>query len=471
MAPLLWLTDRSRYTSGTGRCPRERYLTYHAGPTGYGLVRKAEALPLMTGGYTHQALEALFTYLKEEDQLPPAEVVRHAINTANDAYEKKIAARGFRGLLQSERSDLIVQEQKALITGLVWAAMRTVLPWIHTNYRILEVETEIVYLLDCSCGLGSGVLDPGMHADRGCIGIGVQLKQDVLAQKRSGGGLAYFESKTTGWGGDNWVTQWETKPQLAIGSFGIEERYGRPVVETFILGLYKGARKIRGDGDDAIKQQDSPFCYGYKKEGNPPLQGDDWLPSYEWKNEFGETKRAPKAYRKSPIWLMDAKVGGTDWPTWLTAKQADPQITPAEWWATDFLPQSVLEKAVFLLGPMNVQERQRDRLRVQIPGEERKWQAILWELYELQQRDGLTWSDPRFQAALDRLVPASWDCRRFGQGSQCQHVGICFGHEGWETPLDSGWVPRRPHHQPELEGAIARGLLPTFSEEDEQEED
>jgi hypothetical protein len=42
LIPISWLTDRSRYETGTGRCPRQRYLGYHAGPTGYGYVKRGE---------------------------------------------------------------------------------------------------------------------------------------------------------------------------------------------------------------------------------------------------------------------------------------------------------------------------------------------------------------------------------------------------------------------------------------------
>lgn len=459
----LWLTDRSRYSTGTGRCGRERYLTYHAGPTGYGLVRKGESLPLATGSYAHQAMEQLFAYMQRADALPPDAEVRVAIAVACAAYEKKIEAKGYRGLLQSERGDYVIAEQKSLITGLIWAVSRLVLPWIHEHYRIIEVETESIYVLDCSCGLGSGVLDGAAHAARHCRGIGLQLKQDCLAQRRLGGGLAYIESKTTGWAGDNWASQWETKPQLALGALGIKERYQKEITETFILGLYKGSRKLRGAGEDAIKQQDSPFCYGYLKPGNPPMATDDWKPAYEWVDEWGVTNYARRPFSKSPIW---SGLANTDWPEYATRA---PGQDPAEWWAR-WLPKSVIEKQVFLLGPMNVQTAQQASLRGQIVGEEQRWQGILWSLYEHEQQTGEGWGTESYMALLDRLVPASWDCRRFGAGSECQHTGICFRREGWQAPLERGWIPRRPHHDPELQGAIARGLLPEQSEEEGEEE-
>lgn len=462
----LWLTDRSRYSTGTGRCGRQRYLTNHFGPTGYGIVRKADSLPLATGSYAHKVCETLWKYLQQHDQLPPPEIIRAAIEEANGAYLTRIEARGYRGLLQSERSDYVVAEQQALIAGLVWAFSKVILPWFHAEYRVLQCELESIYILDCTCGLGSQELDPYAHEARDCHGVGQQLKQDVIAERRQGGGLAYLEVKTTGWAGDTWASQWETRPQLAIGTFGIPERYSKEVTELYVVGLYKGSRKTKGEGEDQRVEQDSPFCYGYRKAGNPPLATDDWKPAYEWLDPVtGETKYARRPYAKSPVWLLPE----SDWPDWQYAQAAG--WDPVEWWATQFLPESVLKKSVFLVGPLNRQDAQIESLKRQIVGEERKWQDLLWKLYEAQHDRGLQWADPEFQALLDHLVPASWDCQRYGSKHGCEFIPLCFKQSGWEDPVGTDhFVPRRPHHEPELQQAISRGLLPEQAEEGDEEE-
>lgn len=466
----IWLTDRSRYSTGTGRCGRERYLKNHHGATGYGIVRKAESLPLMTGSYTHVALEQLYQHLQQTDTFPTVGVIRGAINLANQQYEQRIAARGFRGLLASERTDTIIKEQQYLITGMVWALCRNVLPWIHANYRILRTEAERIYMLDCDCGLGSAVLDATLHDAKGCHGIGLMLKQDCVGQKRVGNTLAYFEAKTTGWGGDNWAPQWETKPQLAIGSLGLYEEYGQEVSENFIIALYKGSRKTTKPTDpfeEAVTRQESPFCYGYFKPGNPPLAEDDWKPAYEWVDDVtGETKYARRPYAKQALWDM----AEGDWPIWKASSAQDPSITPAELWAS-WLPKSVLDKQVYLIGPLNRQDAQILSLKRQIAGEEQRWQAILWKLYEAQRDHGWQWQDDEFQALLDHLVPASFECRRFGVKHECEFLRLCFKQSGWEDPALIGFVPRRPHHEPELDQSISRGLLPELAEDEEGDDE
>jgi hypothetical protein len=101
--------------------------------------------------------------------------------------------------------------------------------------------------------MGGGVID--------------QIRCDLLARRRSDGGLFYFEWKTTTTGGDEWAKQWEHNTQLLLNTLAIEEVLGERCEGVIIEGLVKGRRKI----DDSIsspffgrKIQQSPLCYGWK---------------------------------------------------------------------------------------------------------------------------------------------------------------------------------------------------------------
>jgi hypothetical protein len=119
---------------------------------------------------------------------------------------------------------------------------------------------------------------------------------------------------------------------------------------------------------------------------------------------------------------------------------------------------------------MNRQDQQLQVLLRGFLGEERRWQDTLWTLYEHQFK-GYTWESPEYQALLDELVPCSWNCRPFGAEHQCEFVRICHRHEGWTDPIGSGhYQPRLPHHDPELQQAVARGLLPAEAATAEEEE-
>jgi hypothetical protein len=406
--------------------------------------------------------------MKETDSLPPLEVMREAINLALAAYKKKLDSHGMIGFADPVKLQTIYDEQSCLITGLIWALRRKSLPWIHEQYKILQAEMESLYVLGCTCGLGSVVLDASAHVAKDCQGIGQMIRQDVIAERRQGGGLAYFEIKTTGQGRDMFAEQWETTPQLSMGTFGILERYGKEITETFVLGLNKGYReKIKdAEGNVTGRRQNSAFCYGFCQPGNPPLAQDDWKWAYEWIDEAGNTKRAPRSYQKRGVWELET----SDWPTYHQFKSTNPGSTSAEFWAFS-LPESVVGKCVYEVGPMNRQDAQIAALKIEIPAEERKWQGILWQLYELQAQ-GFAWASPEFQQRLSELVPRSWACRRYGAEYECAMKGICFHETGHEDPLASGrYVHRRPHHEPELLQAVARGLLPELAEEMDEQED
>lgn len=464
-ASLVLYTDRSRFKLGTSRCPRARYLSYHYGPTGYGITMRREALPLVTGIAVHQGLELLTLILRSADRLPTLEETRETVAAITTGYIDKVERRGYRGILGGPETEETITEQAALISGLLWCLRLKFLPWLHQTYRVVHIEEERLHFLECSCG--APPLDPAEHQRRSCTGKAIQIRTDLLAQRRNGTSLAYFECKTTGWESEAWAQQWETDPQLALGTVDCQQLWGAEVTELYIVGLNKGRRvKDRYALDDPRKKQQSPLCYGYRRPGNPPLAPDDWLPAYEWATENGEIKRASRAHRRTLI----TELAESDWPVWQAYRAHDPAMTPTEFWVR-WLPESVTDKVCFILGPMNRQDEQLQTLLRGFRGEEDRWQAILWELYELQAR-GHAWSSDEFQARLDHLVPCSWACRPFGKEHQCEFVPICHRHVGWEDPIGSGlYQPRLPHHAPELQQAIARGLLPAEAADSESEED
>lgn len=410
--------------------------------------------------------------LQAHDRLPTTDEVRAIIATARNGYETLLTKKGFRGgMFSSEVITETIKEQSALIHGLIWTVALRFIPWLHQTYKVIEVEQERLHFLHCECG--AGPLPQADHDARGCTGRALMIKTDLLAQHRVGGHLAYFEGKTTGWESDAWAEQWETKPQLGLGTLGLEKRYGQEVSELYIIGMNKGSRKKdqTKDLDEGhplygMKRQQSALCYGYCRPGNPPLAKDDWVPAYEWINEAGEKKTKSKAHKRRGVWQM----AESDWALWQAYQGSDPDMVPEEFWVRQ-LPQSVLDKVIFVLGPMNPQIAQLDSLRRGMNTEEARWQDTLWRLYEFQTTTGKGWATPEFQHLLDELIPRSWNCRPFGKEHQCEMVPICFKHEGWQEPLSSGrFQPRRPHHLPETEQATSRGLLLAETEAIQEED-
>lgn len=460
--PLIWYTDRSRFKLGTSRCARARYLSYHSGSTGYGITMKRDALPLATGISVHQGAEAMAQILASHDRLPDLAETRGVIAEVVATYLARVDERGFRGILDNEQTRETIAEQATLIEGLLWALRLKFFPWLHQHYRVVKVEAERLHFLDCTCG--ADPLDADEHVRRSCAGKALMLRNDLLAQRRGGSSLAYIEFKTTGWESDAWAEQWETDPQLALGTLDARELWGSEVTELYIVGLNKGRRQKDRSEIDGPRRQYSALCYGYCRPGNPPLAADDWLPGYEWVDANGEVKRASRAHRRKAV----SKLAESDWPTYLAYKNTNPEMSPAEFWTRN-LPPSLLDKIVFVLGPLNRQDAQLQSLRRGFQGEEDRWQQTMWDLYGLT-REGHTWASDTFQNLLDKLVPCSWACRPFGKDHECEFVPICHRHVGWDDPLSNGYQPRLPHHDPELHQAIDRGLLPASAAEVEEEE-
>lgn len=473
LAPLtIWLTDRSRFKTGTSRCARQRYLGNHFGPSGYGITPKAESLPLAAGKWVHEGVEG-FARILLEDRLPTLPEVRSTISYVQRGYEDLCTERGYRGMLAGPQTDETILEQKVLISGLLWAVRLKFLPWFHDRYKMIEVENERLHFLDCTCG--AGALGEAEHIARGCEGHALMIRTDMLAENRSGSGLAYFECKTTGWDSSAWAEQWETDYQLALGTLDLPEKYGKEVTELYIVGLNKGSRRKDKYDPSERKQQLSALCYGYRRPGNPPLATDDWLPTYEWVDADGVTRRASRAHKKTGVWTL----ADSDWPVWHAYRDQDPDMSAEEFWVRN-LPSTILDKVCFVLGPMNRQDHQLQAVRRAMLAEEKRWQERLWKLYEasisVEAMDtpsvyASTWSNPAVQATLDDLFPQSWACRPFGREHQCEFVPICHRESGWQDPLSTGrYQLRRPHHQPELDQAIARGLLVKDAAEVEEEE-
>jgi hypothetical protein len=427
-----------------------RYLQYHFGPTGYGIVPKAQSLPLVTGSYLHEGQAALCRILRDADRLPTVPEVRAVVRQVGDRYRQVCSDTGYLSILGNETTAAVIAEQQALLSGMLWALYLKVLPWLYQTYRVRLVEEPAVIMLSCTCG--AGIHAPHTeHIEKGCTGIALQQRLDVLAEHRTGSGLAYFETKTTSWDSGAWAEQWEITPQLGLGTLRAAERFGKEVTELYIITVSKGSRKM--DDRFGRKIQQTPLCYGYCRPANPPLLPEDWLPAYKW-HDAGGTRYASKAHQRQPIALLES----SDWPGITALRHANPHAPVSELWVRQ-LPDSILSSVCFVLGPLNRQDVQLASLERGLLADEQVWQQTLWTLYGDQ---AASWSSEEYQEALDSFVPCSWACRPFGKEHECPYVPICYRQAGWNDPLATDrYVPRRPHHPFEHQQAQARGLLPS----------
>lgn len=447
----LRLTDRSRHERGLEHCPRARYLEYHAGPHGYGWRARAQSMPALTGTYTHQPITTVLARMIETDAIPPPEHIQEAIDVATADYQRVVAARGLVGVAEETLATRMA-EQTTLLAGLTWAWVRTILPGWHAARRPLLVEHEAVTVLGCTCGLGDGIGTAEEHDGRECGGVGYQTRGDVIAERREDPRtLSYHECKTTGQASQNWEAQWAYRVQLVSGVLGAERLLERRIDEAYIHALVKGryaapwspaTRSATGP-----KYQQSPLVYGWRRPANPGLYDEEWAAEYNYTDELGNNRRLSKDFQRTGVWELPKAL-------W---QQGDCQ-SPSDYW-TRWISPEILAAQVRVIGPFYREDWKLERFTRQLTAEEARWQQILWALYELTEA-GHGWGDPPFMAELDRLVPQATGgpCSNHF-GAVCPFTRLCFAEPGWQDPALMGYLPRRPHHQPELDQAVARGLL------------
>lgn len=197
------------------------------------------------------------------------------------------------------------------------------------------------------------------------------------------------EYKTTSSSREQWVNSWATAVQLHSSVKAVEATLGEPVTGVIVQGLYKGFV--------SYGKQSSPFCYSYRKEGNPPFSKTEYL--YDYKAGF----------RKYPTWEME---GGTK--AWVEGMSEEmlaeqfPQVPPI--FINDQLVETFFRQRA-------IRER---------------------EIHEAQgERD-------------DKVFPMKFEacCPSFGHG--CSYRQLCFGGAGID-PLQAGYTWRQAHHQPEMD--------------------
>jgi hypothetical protein len=494
MSSPLWLIDRSRVADGRGFCARSRYLNNHTGPHGYGIQLKGTRIPLSTGTAYHAGLAKVLEYCQDfltseqavkdvhatYGQAVPNTVVRAAVQDAQLQYGLTVAARGFAYMADQPAVAETLREQNYLIEGLIWAWVLEVLPEVLSRGRVVEVEHDETFVFGCTCGLSDGVGSQADHEARECQGIGLMCKPDFLLETWATQELEYHEFKGTGSDGPAFRDKWEVMIQMFAATLDAERRRGKSVGAIYVHGLLKGRRGQEynpesGKYDVGPDRQSSVLVYGYRKPAVPPMEAEEWAAQYSWQ-ELDEKSGQVVNRRLGKVWK---KAGVWDLPEQLLTPELQSR---AEWWAK-WIPAEVRRKQLVVLGPFSRQAIMVPHFLEECVGEEGRWRQGLWDLYErgqqiiheayangsgvlpedLDQMNAwweVVWPDPRFQSLLDRLFPRSYECRRYGEKSSCQFENICFGREGWAAPLGSGkYILRRPHHQPELDQAIARGCL------------
>lgn len=475
----LWLTSRSTFERGTQFCPWARFVENHAGPYGYGIQRRAMSVPLVTGTYSHLGITEILKWILDARQHSgvqpthaPDDLIRWAVQEAITKYRQVVEKRGILTMTEDDpdtaaRLKRLITEQEFLIAGLTWAYALRRLPHYLREYLIVEVEGEQETVLDCTCGIGSGVGFINDHEARGCTGIGLLSKPDILGSRHVDQVYGYTELKTAGVARKAWNDSWERKQQFLMGIVGAENRYGVEITHAYVEGLIKGQRKRNYPfTEDLPKLQQTSLCYAYYC---PPTTTSEakWRPGFNYYDLEGIKHTAGKkeGYRHAALWEPPE---GEAWP----GKPEEMTIT--EYWAKTMAAEfpTHLDKNLSVVGPIPKQRHQIDKALRSVVCEERTWQDRLWRLYDFSVTSGKTWGDDEYMEFAETIIPRSWNCDPYGPDHPCQHQVMCHPiTDDWRKPVESElYVYRSPHHVAERQQMIARGLKPEDGLAEEIEE-
>lgn len=365
---IIRLIDRTR-TVQDWKCPRSRYWGYEY--LGRGIVKSGTSLELFMGITVHDALAYLAT-----DAL--AGVKTDIDKLASVAYAQMYEQLYPKdGVVLPEQVEF-AKEQATLVEGMLRGFYKHVWPKLLDQYKIVAIEQEMEYRLDPE---GQFIF---------------MAKPDLIVETKEGE-LVYIEYKTTSDKKEKWIQSWETAVQLHSSILATEQTLGRRPAYVQIVGLYKGY--------ESYGKQGSPFCYAYKKSGNPPFTQDQT--AYEFKAGF----------KRYPTWELP---GGTK--TWI-----------------DAMPDNVLTDQFPLTAPIFVNE---DLVESFFRQRYQRENDILCGV------QGMA-DNPDDDTIIDDVFPQRFDQCAPGFGRPCQYKKLC--HANVPDPLTDGFELRQPHHARELE--------------------
>lgn len=461
----LWLVDRSRWETGREHCSRARYYGYHAGPHGYGWRRKAQSIPAVTGLLVHEPISLILTQVQAEDRVPSDAFLHAAIQTGVKKYHQIVETRGLRMTHAEQDLATKVLEQTTLLESLLWVWARVWLPAFLETWQVVLVESEELSVVDCTCGLGNLAGEAAVHDERGCAGVVWMTRGDAIAKSRTAPyRYSYHEVKTTGDANMNWEAQWPHRVQLMAGVLGAEQRLGVTIDEVYIVALLKGRNQAEWDPTEGKasgpRYQSTGLVYGGFRAANPPLLAEQW--AAKWKGQYyvgddGKRHKMTSDFPRTGIWTLGAEY-------W----QAGGCQSPSDYW-TRWMGLDQMAESLKVIGPVYRSQWKLEQFLQQLTAEERRYQAGLFALHIA--LETFEWGSPEVERLLDHHFPQSrgGHCHSFF-GDTCEHLAVCNHEPGWQDPALMGMVPRRPHHQAELEQAIGRGLLAPEGLDDEREE-
>lgn len=213
--------------------------------------------------------------------------------------------------------------------------------------------------------------------------------------------------------------------KFSFDKLGGMNNYERPVklVSKEFLGIKEVVTLSTSTGtlvaeglathNSSYGKQNSPFCYGYMRPGNPPFSQEEWLHEYK------------AGFKRFPIWEREG--GVKQWVEEMSDEQLAAQFPQT---APIFIKRDLVD-AFF---------RQTETRELEI--------ASAVEIINVTDEYG--GSPESRQELLDTVFPQNFAKCQPGWGKPCPFRKICHGPPNVD-PLKLGFTWRTPHHQPEVD--------------------
>lgn len=365
----LRLVDRSRSVEDW-KCPRKRYLTYEW--EGRGLASDDLKLELFLGIILHDALAAVATATLNGNPVNIDFIAETSRNAVVEGLSDPEA-----GMAEADYAS----EQGALMEGLIRGYFKHVWPRLLAQYpNIIAVEKEMEY------PIASDLI--------------FMCKPDLVLADNEGNHI-YIEYKSTSNNTSEWIASWSTQVQLHSTLRAIEHTLGVTPVGVQIVGLYKGYI--------SYNKQNSPFCYAFLKQGNPPFSRTEV--AYEYRSGF----------RRSATWELPGGTRG-----WVEG-----------------MPSNILANQFPMTPVIGCKDGLIDSFFRQRLFREKEIQMTLDMLPALDDAGQKEVIDLTFPQRFDQCQPP------YRNAKPCEFKRICHGNVA--DPLTHGYTLRVSHHQRETD--------------------
>lgn len=383
-------------------CEMFRFLQFHAGPGGHGLRLVGKSMPLVTGTVVHEALAKIVT----QQILTPSEALDTVVTEAKLGYLKEVGAAGFAEV--EGESMRLVEEQQALVEGLIRGWIRTAAPAFFQRFEILAVEQEMPIEVPWKHG--------GARLIRGC-------KPDLVVRDKQTKNVLVINWKTTSQ--ERYLDGLANSPQIPLECVGAEQHLGVKVHGYIVYGLLKGSHKNSKLPTDKAreytgpKQQQSDLCYAWVRQEIPGFQQFAIETGYYTVGKDGKNHKRGAEWKWAETWK---------------------HTSMREW--VDYLPQAELNNIFVERGPYWLETYKVEQALRGVAGSELRWVERLNQAYEAERE--LRWDNPAFQAVLDGLFKRNYSLCRDMYYHDCPMLALCEKRLGWQQLV--GYQSREAHY-------------------------